>query len=233
MALISELEKKIYLQKFKWAISYSDGDVTTHKMLDFVNQRTGHQVFYKPTLKTMCVMFFGFIAVMGLGVIVYTKLKFLWTHWLVWFIGVLLIYITCVSGVVYDIIHDVPFVGRDRETGEAVIFTNGVNFHLILDSRAIRRWRFNSVNYYKFNWPSFYINCYRFGKSKELIQSPYIRYDCFVSNIFLHNFPLICVQIKKLVWTKFVPTSRLLKGFDCERPRKQYMINCKLIGEYL
>lgn len=94
-------------------------------MLDFVNQRTGHQVFYKPTLKTMCVMFFGFIAVMGLGVIVYTKLKFLWTHWLVWFIGVLLIYITCVSGVVYDIIHDVPFVGRDRETGEAVIFTNG------------------------------------------------------------------------------------------------------------
>lgn len=125
MALISELEKKIYLQKFKWAISYSDGDVTTHKMLDFVNQRTGHQVFYKPTLKTMCVMFFGFIAVMGLGVIVYTKLKFLWTHWLVWFIGVLLIYITCVSGVVYDIIHDVPFVGRDRETGEAVIFTNG------------------------------------------------------------------------------------------------------------
>jgi oligosaccharyltransferase complex subunit gamma len=107
-------------------------------MLDFVNQRTGHNVFYKPTLKTMCVMFLGFIAVMALGVIVYTRLKFLWTNWIVWFVGVLLIYITCVSGVVYDIIHDVPFVGRDRQTGEAVIFTDGVIILFSLDSRTIR-----------------------------------------------------------------------------------------------
>lgn len=119
MALISDLEKKLYLQKFKWAISYSDGDVTTHKMLDFVNQRTSYEVLYKPPLKTMLLMFFGFIAIMAFGVIVYTKLKHIWTNWVVWLVGVLLIYFTCVSGVVYDIIHDVPFVGRNRETGEA------------------------------------------------------------------------------------------------------------------
>ena len=95
-------------------------------MLDFVNPRTGYNVFYKPTLKTMIVMFFGFIAVMAIGVFIYTQLRSVWTHWLVWFCGVLLIYITCVSGVVYDIIHDVPFVGRDKNTGEAVIFTDGV-----------------------------------------------------------------------------------------------------------
>ena len=35
-----------------------------------------------------------------------------------------LIYITCVSGVVYDVIHDVPFVGADAK-GEAVIFAGG------------------------------------------------------------------------------------------------------------
>ena len=126
MPLISEIEKKRYLQKFKWAISYSDGEVTTHKMLDFVNGRTGYSVMYKPTLGTMITMFFGFISVTGLGVIIYTKLKWLWTHWVVWFVGVLAIYITCVSGVVYDIIHKVPFVGRDKNTGEAVIFTDGV-----------------------------------------------------------------------------------------------------------
>lgn len=95
-------------------------------MLDFVNQRTNHNVFYKPTLKTMLFMFFGFITVMLVGIAVYVKLKFLWTHWVVWFVGVLVIYITCVSGVVYDIIHDVPFVGTNRETGESVIFTSGV-----------------------------------------------------------------------------------------------------------
>lgn len=130
MPLISDIEKKQYLQKYKWAISYSDGDVTTHKMLDFVNQRTGHNVFYKPTFKTMLFMFFGFIFVMATGVLIYTKLRWLWTHWLVWFLGVLAIYITCVSGVVYDIIHNVPFVGRDKNTGEAQIFTSGVNIIL-------------------------------------------------------------------------------------------------------
>lgn len=131
MPLISEIEKKQYLQKYKWAISYSDGDVTTHKMLDFVNQRTGHNVFYKPTFKTMIFMFFGFITVMTVGVLVYTKLRWLWTHWIVWFVGVIAIYITCVSGVVYDIIHDVPFVGRDKNTGEALIFTAGVLLFLV------------------------------------------------------------------------------------------------------
>lgn len=33
MAVVSEIEKKAYHQKFKWAISHSDGHVTTHKML--------------------------------------------------------------------------------------------------------------------------------------------------------------------------------------------------------
>lgn len=91
--------------------------MTTHKMLDFVNQRTGHDVLYKPTLKTMLTFFFGFITVMGAGVLIYTKMRKIWTHWVVWFAGVMLIYVVCVSGVVYDIIHDVPFVGRDRQTG--------------------------------------------------------------------------------------------------------------------
>ena len=42
-----------------------------------------------------------------------------------------MIYVVCVSGVVYDVIHDVPFVGRDPKTGEAVVFAGGVLFDLI------------------------------------------------------------------------------------------------------
>jgi oligosaccharyltransferase complex subunit gamma len=113
------------LQKFKWAISYSDGHVTTHKMLEFINKRTERDVIYKPTLSTMLTTFFGFISVAAAGVFIYTKLKFIWTNWAVWLVGSLLIYITCVSGVIYDILHDVPFVGRDRNTGEVVIFAEG------------------------------------------------------------------------------------------------------------
>jgi hypothetical protein len=152
MPLISDIEKKQYLQKYKWSISTSDGDVTTHKMLDFVNPRTESNVFYQPTFKTMIMMFFGFIGVMGVGVVIYTQLKVIWTHWVVWFIGVILIYVTCVSGVVYDVIHNVPFVGRDQKTGEALIFTDGVTHVINIDSRAVRCLGFGYISNNQWNW---------------------------------------------------------------------------------
>lgn len=168
-------------------------------MLDFVNQRTNHNVFYKPTLKTMLLMFFGFITVMLVGIGIYVKLKFLWTHWLVWFIGVLLIYITCVSGVVYDIIHDVPFVGRDRETGEALIFTSGVIYSFYIDSGTIRCWRFGRISHNQLNRSSLHLYCSCLSESEESIQSQAIWIDCFGSYLLPHYGPRECVQVKKLV----------------------------------
>lgn len=73
----------------------------------------------------MLTTFFGFISVAAAGVYIYINLKFIWTNWIVWFVGSLLIYITCVSGVIYDILHNVPFVGRDPNTGEALVFATG------------------------------------------------------------------------------------------------------------
>lgn len=87
MAVVSEIEKKMYLQGFKWSISHTDGHVTTHKMLEFVNKRTGKDVFYKPPLSTMFQMFFGFIAVALIGVYIYTRMKFLWNHWVFWLVA--------------------------------------------------------------------------------------------------------------------------------------------------
>lgn len=87
MAVVSEIEKKTYLQQFKWSISHTDGHVTTHKMLDFVNKRTARDVFYKPPLFTMIQMFFGFILLAVVGVVVYTRMKFIWNHWAFWLTG--------------------------------------------------------------------------------------------------------------------------------------------------
>lgn len=87
MAVVSEVEKASYIQKFKWAISYSDGHVTCHKMLDFANQRTDKSVIYKPTLKTMLQTFFGFVSVAAVGVYVYLNMKSVWTNWKIWFVG--------------------------------------------------------------------------------------------------------------------------------------------------
>jgi oligosaccharyltransferase complex subunit gamma len=65
----------------------------------------------------MLQTFFGFVAVAAVGVYVYLNMKAIWTNWMVWFVGSMLIYIICVSGFIYDIIHDVPFVGRNPKTG--------------------------------------------------------------------------------------------------------------------
>jgi oligosaccharyltransferase complex subunit gamma len=123
MAVVSETARTAYLQSFKWSISYSDGHVTTHKMLEFVNKRTGKDVIYKPTIRMMLTTISVFLLVCVIGVFVYTQLRSFWMKWQVWFGGVLvrhtviqLIYIVCVSGVVYDVIHN----------GEAVIFAGGV-----------------------------------------------------------------------------------------------------------
>jgi len=93
-------------------------------MLDFVNKRAGVDVIYKPTFGMMLTTISVFLIVCTIGVLAYTKLKFFWMKWQVWFAGVLIIYITCVSGVVYDVLQGVPFVSRD-DKGNAVIFSSG------------------------------------------------------------------------------------------------------------
>ena len=37
-------EQKDYLKNFKWTISHTDGSVTSHKLLEFINKRTGRNV---------------------------------------------------------------------------------------------------------------------------------------------------------------------------------------------
>jgi oligosaccharyltransferase complex subunit gamma len=80
---------------------------------------------YTPTTTAMLTTLVVFLAVVSVGIWLFVSFKSLWTNWLVWLIGSLFVYITCVSGVIYDIIHDVPFVGRHRETGEVMVFADG------------------------------------------------------------------------------------------------------------
>lgn len=87
MAVLSDVELKKHLQDHKWAISYSDGHVTTHKMLEFVNKRTGKNIIYKPTASAMLTTIGVFLIVAVAGVLIYTKMKRFWMDWRVWMIG--------------------------------------------------------------------------------------------------------------------------------------------------
>jgi hypothetical protein len=96
---------------------------------------------------------------MGIAAIIYTKLKALWTNWVVWFVGVLVIYITCVSGVVFDIIDEVPFFGYDPKTDKIFIFSTGVT-SLLNIGRPIRSIRSSDLINNKQYWNSIYFNCF-------------------------------------------------------------------------
>lgn len=45
-ALLNKDERLVYLKGFKWLITYTDGHVTSHKMLEYINKRTGRNVQY-------------------------------------------------------------------------------------------------------------------------------------------------------------------------------------------
>ena len=91
MSVVSQSERRLYYQQFQWAITHTDGQIETVKMLEFVNKRTGKDVMYKPTVFTMCKMFFGFILVAMTGVMIYTKLTNIWNHWIFWLAGSLVL----------------------------------------------------------------------------------------------------------------------------------------------
>lgn len=60
-------ERISFLRKYLWIITYTDGHVTSHKMLEFMNKRTMRNVVYKEPIINLvfvaCV--FGLIGFLG------------------------------------------------------------------------------------------------------------------------------------------------------------------------
>ena len=80
-----------YLKDYYWRISQTDGAVNTRKMLEFVNKRTGRDIVYKPTEETIKTIIMWFLAIAVSGVIVYKLFRFVWSHWLFWYFGSMVI----------------------------------------------------------------------------------------------------------------------------------------------
>jgi oligosaccharyltransferase complex subunit gamma len=123
MAILSQAESKRYLKSVKWEISYNDGHVTTHKMLEFTNQRTLRDVVYRPTLLAMLQSVVLFLAVSLGGYYLVTRLRSFYLNPKVWFGGTLLLYFVCTSGIIFVIHQNVPSVGYDKE-GNVQVFSN-------------------------------------------------------------------------------------------------------------
>ena len=107
--------RAIYLRDFKWMITLTDGHVTSHKLLEYINKRTGRQIEYKPQIGEVLTMISLLVGVIAGIVFLFRFFKFIFLNPLIWFIGSCVIYVICIAGLVYNIIHNVPFTSVDSK----------------------------------------------------------------------------------------------------------------------
>lgn len=87
---------------------------SAHKIIEFVNAKSK-----RPTeLKKNPVMFFFyfliFLTILYIGVYLYKNFKFLLLSPYLWILGSLIVYLVCIGGIVYNIIHGTPFAKFDK-----------------------------------------------------------------------------------------------------------------------
>lgn len=88
MAIITDPRQRAeYYREFTWKITPSDNEVTTDKMLEYVNKKVGKNVVFQLPAKTIQTWTLYFVAAaVGLSII-YTQLKVIWNHWVFWFVS--------------------------------------------------------------------------------------------------------------------------------------------------
>lgn len=96
------------MRDLKWGISFTDGTVTAHKFLEFINKRTGRQIEYKATTLEALTVIGVLLGALSVLAVIYVVGRKLFNNPKVWFFGAIIIYITCLAGVVYNLIHNIP-----------------------------------------------------------------------------------------------------------------------------
>lgn len=114
--VVNELNEAFIKYDEDNTISYKDkrDQISAHKIIEFVNAKVGRTVYLKKSFFTFLTYFTIFIIVLYGGFFIYSKYKFILTSPLLWLIGSLIIFIVCIGGIVYNIIHGAPFAKFDK-----------------------------------------------------------------------------------------------------------------------
>lgn len=87
MAIITDpRQRSEYYREFTWKITPSDNEVTTDKILEYVNKKVNKNVIYQLQAETIKTWTLNFVLAAVLASIVYTQLKVIWNNWVFWFI---------------------------------------------------------------------------------------------------------------------------------------------------
>ena len=106
-----------------WEFSQAS-EVHTQKILEFVNSRTNRQMEIKiSTLDAVMSLVYSLMFIGGFCALGYALRRVLLIPH-VWWAGGMMVYFVCMAGVVYDIIHGVPWVGTN-DKGEPEFINSG------------------------------------------------------------------------------------------------------------
>ncbi|OMJ72637.1 hypothetical protein SteCoe_28862 [Stentor coeruleus] len=113
---------------------YRDGqEITSNKILDFINKKTERDVtIQKSLLQTILPISIVLTILILIFALVYF-IKHNFTSPKLWWFGCTIIYITCMAGVVYDIIHSSSLIGTNPQTGEDEFIAQGPRSQYILE----------------------------------------------------------------------------------------------------
>jgi oligosaccharyltransferase complex subunit gamma len=121
---ITEANDKFIIPKEDlWEISPSV-EIHAYKVIEFINGRSQRSVELKTSVLDAVLSLTYLLSLIGIVGFAVFKLRTLLMIPVVWFAGGILIYFICMAGVVYDIIHGVPWVGSTSK-GEAEYINSG------------------------------------------------------------------------------------------------------------
>jgi hypothetical protein len=87
---------------------------SAHKILEFVNNKSKRSIELKKNPILFLFYFVCFCGILAFGHFLYQHFKWILLSPYLWIIGSFAIYIICIGGIVYNIIHGAPFAKYDR-----------------------------------------------------------------------------------------------------------------------
>jgi len=103
-----------YDEDFVIAYKERSDNIFAHRMLEFVNAKSGRKVTLKKNPIIFLFYFICFMFLLAGGFYMFNNFKQFFLSPYLWLVGSLIVYIICIGGIVYNIIHGTPFAKFDR-----------------------------------------------------------------------------------------------------------------------
>jgi len=96
-------------------IEIKNDNILAQKILEFANAKSGKKFDLKKNPILFMIYFCIFIALLFLGYNLFKNFKPFFLSPILWNIGSYMVFIICIGGIVYNIIHGAPFAKFDRD----------------------------------------------------------------------------------------------------------------------